>query len=153
MEEIRREFESRLEDLKAQLEAEKPKLRHGACGIKGNSAFVTITDNDNKTRPYYKEGGNMGCDGSEYFRKNPKDYTILIPNIFDDLADMAEDLEEFKVSDGGDMLKVRLCSEGQVEFDISGITATMDSLETTKEIHRKLGRVIATAIRKAKGKE
>jgi hypothetical protein len=95
--------------LEAQL-AEKTAFAHGACGInEGGQPFVFIYDPDHgeKSKPFYEDGCS---DAFGYVEKYPDAYTILIPNIFDDLAAMAEDLEKCEVFG----IKMVILSDGDI---------------------------------------
>ena len=71
---------------------------------------------------------------------SPSDKFIKHFNILEHVADLKaiEPLDSFEVRDGGDELRVRLCAEGQIEFKIADMTATMDNIKTVHEIILKL---------------
>lgn len=137
------------ESLQAQLEAEKPKLRHGDYGItkEGHPRIAlwqwTHSDTQGGRRRDYSQLGIMG---------EEKEFEVF-GNIFDDLADMAEDLEEFELDyiDGEDCMphtEAKITSDGKIEFRFLSATSKYE-LTQFKRLHRLSGRLLATAIRKA----
>ena len=111
-------LDTQLLDLQAQLAEsdEKPKpLEHGVCAVSSvGEPFVVIEQTTLSGSPkafYGDQGGTINAD------KAIKDFTILIPNIFDDLAAL-KPIKEFEMKDctGGNDFEARIDCNGHVEL-------------------------------------
>lgn len=151
------EHQSAIDKAKSELAAlDKPELRHGDYGYGAIAGDAFIVNGN------YLNAEMLTVYNRPLFQ-NPKDghwHRILpLGNIFDDLASLAEPLEEFEVRDGNAYhLVMKLLLEGRMKDTIyvqllssGGSTKEyfhMDIGRATK-IHRKLGQLLATAKRKA----
>lgn len=138
-----------LEALYDKAEPAKPELRHGDYGLNtANLPYIVIND---KVQ-WLSHAKNV----STWLPSNPIfTDTYLGHNLVDDLAAMAEDLDEFEIESGdGWKLRIDGRSKGisfaviKPEGDIRLINIKSEAVH--KEIHHKLGAVIAFAKRKAK---
>lgn len=142
----------RIADLQAQLEAEKPELRHLDYGLtKSGRPCAIVQSQDGRGT----EGQFRRCSGRYMYEceliSDVWSIETKLGNLVDDLAAMSEDLEEFKVESGCfDFKAVLNKKNGRINMITQG--AWMN-IETAHEIILKLRRMEATAIRKAEGKE
>lgn len=126
-----------------QLEPEQPKLRHGDYGYDMDGTPV-VAGNDNMG-PYCRKDMLT-------FKHDYKPIQIHIGNIFDDLSAMAEDVEEFEVKEFGYVMRVKYKPDEGIEFYIRGGSISLiRDMQVAQDFRRKLGAMIATALRKAKG--
>ncbi len=111
-----------ISDLEDQLaEAEKPKLRHGVCAVANDGhPFVVIEQASLAGSPKAFYGDQSGQVEADKRIKNP---TILIPNIFADLAALSEPLEEFEI--------------GVVNVELDGRNLVIRDLNSVVDIPRK----------------
>ncbi len=130
-------------------ELDKPKLRHGDCGIGKRNGDVVISLVPNLSWPNHKETPIlMNCEGGWNYADS--DYNGIITklgNIFDDLKAMAaEPLEEFEVECHGSGVvrcESRPGCENKFQFRVGEETAS-GTVDEFIKIHRNLGRLIAT---------
>jgi hypothetical protein len=141
-----REFvDSHIAELESQLSESESKLRHGACGIDfQGDAFVVIEQSSLPGSPkafYSNQSGLIHVDKDTRMA----DAEILIPNIFDDLAAMSEDVEEFEL----DVNEFRINRGKGLAHAPIHIAGNNHTVEEAVWFYRKLGALIATACRKA----
>jgi hypothetical protein len=119
----------------------KPELRHGDYGFDGGDAkAIAITDSTGRLI-MSKTGGLVDCQSVDIQRTRLKDN--VLGNIFDDLAALAEPLEEFKVHG----LSVKIDIHGAIQIRGGAISACFTKEQD--EYRQKLNQVFATAKRKA----
>ena len=143
--------EKMIKDGKAMLaELDKPELKpkHGSK--------MVYTNGSSRIALYAPNGALVGFNietGLSGLSADSPLYTVLDePTIFADLKAMSEPLTEFKVCnyDGDRKLRVELVNSNHIHFTLifkGGQGANM-TFDQASEIHRKLGRLIATAKRK-----
>ena len=138
------------EQLQSELSAlAKPELRHGDYGFDFNgSRCMVIVDNKHQLCDVGIRLHPPSEYGSSLYHVKTK-----LGNIFDDLAALAEPLESFEVVArsvmSGFVAKI-IIDEGEIVIDMGGSHDTwIFNIDKATEIHRKLGRLIATAKRKA----
>lgn len=148
----RKELESEGDRLQAKLdELGKPELRHGDYGWyedelspEKKSSFVIYGFDGSDVLVRFNNRAGTTRMGKVYFQQK----SSTLGNIFDDLKDMSEDLEEFEVEDKGhDGMAVRYDRE-HIKFIASGGQRIYLSYKKAEDFHRKLGQVIATARRR-----
>ncbi len=138
-----------IDEAKSKLAAlDKPKLRHGDYGyVKSNPDQLRffVETQTGEMRHYEKE---FNC-ADPFACACYSSYAIL-GNIFDDLKRNAVDLEEFEVSglNYRDKFNALITDLGQIWIATNMSGATCDKA-IIKEIHQKLGQMIAFAQRKA----
>ena len=85
----------RRDKVRAEMEAEKPKLRHGDYGIYANTGNGWIVLERNGALEWF--GQSMGA--GRPISTMPKGNIVILGNIFDDLAAWQEDVEGFEMPD------------------------------------------------------
>lgn len=121
-----------------QIEAKKPKRRHGDFGFDNNS-FGRLSLKGIRNQ-MFSAGSGCCYDQDRGDKQHPK---LIFGNIFDLLKEWSEDLEHFEFD-------VHKCEINTVEFAHAPIhiAGNWHTLAEAEEIWHNLGRVIATLKRK-----
>jgi hypothetical protein len=98
-----------LEDMLAEAEKSKPKLRHGDYGYCGKPNIYNMYFVDGRpVRPF-----GISDNGGQEFIDEPIHEFKAVGNIFDDLKALSEPLEEYETGAG---MKVKLTNDGDLSF-------------------------------------
>lgn len=139
-------IEQRISELESQLASKQPELRHADYGISigSNESYIVIDDD-----VYWliEKCGKSGLSINTPAVKNG-----YIGNLADDLAAMAEDVEEIHLFAGSRLFCIKnVYYPDDIGFQVIIGDRAIYSLDELQKIHKQIGARIATAHRKAKG--
>lgn len=121
----------------------KPELRHGDYGYRGGTAFLYINNRTSPDTAYY--AGGSFCTN---FTENDHDHELVIlGNIFDDLAQLQEEVEEFTLGDDlcenrttldGSSVLIKAIDDGEcVRIQMSHLPETILNLQKMYATHQR----------------